>query len=708
MAATAQLAFTADKGKEVVIPEGLRIQSVPGQNEKPQKFETSVPIKAFGSLNEIRLHTVEPFILGAGSVEAIVKGINNGIAVGNYILVVGKERSNDPANENWDVRRITDVQVDSQNKTTTIKWKKGLGDKYAKPPSLPELFVFRLQTWPFGFNAPDWNFMPTDLRPQTDWKDDKLSEDKNIFLDSVYNTISPESWIALITTNPKKTDYQKYVEIYKVKDVIETTHSGYMLNSKVSRLTVEGENLSYFPVQETFIMAQSEPLVLAESRIKNLNAGKRLVLDGYYPDLEAGRNLILTGETADGSNDPGIEVAQVDRVDNDSEKMQTSLDLKDDLKKTYKIETVRIYGNIGRATHGEKIKNEIMGDGDSSNIFQSFSPNKPRVTFVPDSGKLHGSASTLKLRVDGVEWHEKRNFYGCEPKERIYTTSMDAEGKMTVHFGDGINGARLPTGRNNIVASYRQGLGREGNVKPRTLTTLLDRPVGLKSVTNPADAAGGDDPESLKDARRNAPNTVRTFERIVSLRDFEDAAREYPGVAKARASRKWDGEKQLVNLIVAGDNKKIDPATKKSLMEYLNARRDLNRALRVEDYDEVKIKVVTEIMAKVDYDEEKVRMKAIESLKDYFSFQNQDLGRPVHLSDIYSLLQKVEGAQAVRIIELMFRDYLTDLKRRGVKFHKEGDKENADLVQDHLFVYPKEIAVIDLEPDDVGIWKERP
>jgi hypothetical protein len=60
--------------------------------------------------------------------------------------------------------------------------------------------------------------------------------------------------------------------------------------------------------------------------------------------------------------------------------------------------------------------------------------------------------------------------------------------------------------------------------------------VGLKSVTNPAGAAGGADPESLDQARTNAPNTVRTFGRIVSLRDFEDAAREFAGVAKAHSS----------------------------------------------------------------------------------------------------------------------------------------------------------------------------
>src|SRR5215210_106896 len=153
---------------------------------------------------------------------------------------------------------------------------------------------------------------------------------------------------------------------------------------------------------------------------------------------------------------------------------------------------------------------------------------------------------------------------------------------MTVRFGNGIDGARLPTGRNNVVATYRQGLGRDGNVGPNTLTTLLDRPVGLKSVTNPTEARGGADPESLDEARTNAPNTVRTFGRVVSLRDFEDAAREFAGVAKARANLEWDGLEQVVRLIVAGDKgAAVTGETKKNLVKDLNSRRDANRKLVV-------------------------------------------------------------------------------------------------------------------------------
>ena len=49
---------------------------------------------------------------------------------------------------------------------------------------------------------------------------------------------------------------------------------------------------------------------------------------------------------------------------------------------------------------------------------------------------------------------------------------------------------------------------------------------------NPTAANGGADPESRDQSRTNAPNTVRTFGRIVSLQDFADQARQFAGWLK--------------------------------------------------------------------------------------------------------------------------------------------------------------------------------
>src|SRR5271167_1007623 len=71
VAAEADLAFILDKLKTVQIPIGLRVQSVPGQNQKPQKFETVQAISADAAFNQLAIfpqpHPDAPFAQGSTS-----------------------------------------------------------------------------------------------------------------------------------------------------------------------------------------------------------------------------------------------------------------------------------------------------------------------------------------------------------------------------------------------------------------------------------------------------------------------------------------------------------------------------------------------------------------------------------------------------------------------------------------------------------------
>ena len=107
--------------------------------------------------------------------------------------------------------------------------------------------------------------------------------------------------------------------------------------------------------------------------------------------------------------------------------------------------------------------------------------------------------------MNDVRWDEVPTLFGTRPQERVYALRSDEHGKAYVQFGDGDRGARLPTGSNNVRAKYRKGIGAGGNVKPDALAQLLDRPLGVKGVSNPLAASGGVDPETEDAARRIDP-----------------------------------------------------------------------------------------------------------------------------------------------------------------------------------------------------------
>ncbi len=103
---------------------------------------------------------------------------------------------------------------------------------------------------------------------------------------------------------------------------------------------------------------------------------------------------------------------------------------------------------MAAATHGET-QSEVLGGGDGSRRFQRFTLKQKPLTYVA-APTASGARSTLEVRVDGIRWDEVPSLYRPRPDARVYVTRLDDEGRVTVQFGDGIHGARLPTGQENV------------------------------------------------------------------------------------------------------------------------------------------------------------------------------------------------------------------------------------------------------------------
>ncbi|CAM5639300.1 LysM domain-containing protein OS=Streptomyces glaucescens OX=1907 GN=SGLAU_07255 PE=4 SV=1 [Streptomyces glaucescens] len=173
------------------------------------------------------------------------------------------------------------------------------------------------------------------------------------------------------------------------------------------------------------------------------------------------------------------------------DRVHTRFTLTARLAHRYRRETVRILGNVVEATHGES-REEAIGSGDSDRVNQTFALWQSPLTWLADDGPL-GARPVLEIRVDGVLWHEVDSLAGRGPTERVHITGTTADGRTTVTFGDGVHGARLPSGHENVRARYRFGTGKAANVPADRVTQPLSRPLGVTAVTNPRPATGGSD-----------------------------------------------------------------------------------------------------------------------------------------------------------------------------------------------------------------------
>jgi hypothetical protein len=321
-----------------------------------------------------------------------------------------------------------------------------------------------------------------------------------------------------------------------------------------------------------------------------------------------------------------------------------------------RTDSATLAGNVARASHGETVRDETVGSGDASAAFQRFKVQRKPLTYVP-GGSASGVDSSLVLFVNGVRWEEVPTLYGRPADAQVFEARLVEEGATELLFGDGVHGARLPTGRSNVTATYRTGLGVAGRVGAGALTTALDRPPGLLAVANPLAATGGADAETRDGTRRNAPRTVRTFGRAVSLPDFEDLVTASGEVAKAQATWTWDGLGRAIHVTVAAQaGGTFLPEDLRRLAAGLTAARDPNHPLRLANYVPVDVVVRAAVGVDPNRKQSEVEAAARGALLDALSFDALELGRPLGLSDVYRILQEVPGVAYVDVDELGFKD----------------------------------------------------
>ena len=334
-----------------------------------------------------------------------------------------------------------------------------------------------------------------------------------------------------------------------------------------------------------------------------------------------------------------------------------TLVLESDLQNVYDRATVSIYANVASSTHGETTS-EVLGNGDASRPFQEFTLRQSPLTYT-SANTPSGTASTLEVRVNDLLWHEVPSLYGRGSKDRVYMTERDDAGATTVKFGDGVTGARLPTGTANVKATYRKGIGLKGDVKAGQLSLLMTRPLGVKGVTNPIEAAGAADAQETRDAQSNAPLTVLTLDRIVSLRDYEDFARSYAGISKAMATWTWNVHARGVFVTVAGVEGATVSESSDLFTNLLSAMRksgDTNVPLQIKSYVPKTFKLAADIKVQEDYDPQVVRTQIEIALRQEFSFAARSFGQPVARSEVVAVIQSIAGVVSVNITKLFRTD----------------------------------------------------
>jgi baseplate J-like protein/repeat uncharacterized protein DUF346 len=413
--------------------------------------------------------------------------------------------------------------------------------------------------------------------------------------------------------------------------------------------------LASLPVRTTTAWVQSQQLELATIPVMDeIPAGTtQLMLDDMVLGLTPGQPVALNGTQSD---PPGVIANEILFLQSITHVAGfTVLGFTTGLQNSYIRSSVTINANVVLATNGATVQ-EVLGSGDGSQTNQSFTLKRPPLTYV-SAPTPSGIASTLQIRVNGLEWQESPTLYALTASDQEYIARLANDGTPTVTFGD--PAARLKTGQQNVNATYRTGIGLAGNVDAGSLSLLQSRPPGLRGVTNPLAASGAADPQNLANARTNAPLTVLTLDRIVSLDDYQSFTQAFAGIGKAQAVAVWSGTTRVIQITVAAANGDTILATDPLYQTLVNAIQLANDPVQnflVAGYQPLTFNLTAGILIdQPTYDPSVVQAAVITALTSAFAFANRSFAQAVSAAEILQLIQSVAGVIAVYLTQL----YLT-------------------------------------------------
>ncbi|MDI3385043.1 putative baseplate assembly protein [Streptomyces sp. B-S-A8] len=494
-------------------------------------------------------------------------------------------------------------------------------------------------------------------------------------LDTVYDRITVGSWVAV--ERPRKGKDPKDGGIpgdprlafvtTQVKEVRTAAYTEYGTTGRGTELVLADPWLDEYDVllshiRDATVHAAGEPLRMADEPLGEDVHGNELELAELYAGLQPGRTLIVSGERSDVPGTRGVtatEVVVLDRAEAAADPLppggapHTRLTLTTDLAYRYRRETVKVLGNVVAATHGEG-RDEPVGSGDSDRTNQTFALWQSPLTWLAADNPL-GATPVLEIRVDGVLWHEVDSLAGRGPRERVYISGSTADGRTTVTFGDGVHGARLPSGHENVRARYRFGTGRAANVPADRITQAVTRPLGVTAVTNPVPATGGSDADGPGLTRRTVPLAVAALDRLVSPVDYEDFARSRAGIGRASARELYDGRRRLLHVTVAGtDDVPIagadgDAAVLRALRSSLSEYGDPRLAVRVDVRELVLLLCAARVKVAPDHTWPVVEPRLRRALLRRLGFEGRELGQPAALSEVLAAAHSVPGVDYVDV-----------------------------------------------------------
>jgi fructose-specific phosphotransferase system component IIB len=360
---------------------------------------------------------------------------------------------------------------------------------------------------------------------------------------------------------------------------------------------------------------------------------------------------------------------------------------------------------ITRVTDEGEIEIQF-GAGVSSNADEELLPNPDNV-----GSSLYNATGNLNQGLDPSNFLYSKT-YGVAPANTTLS--------VTYRISKGVI--------DNVVA---QDLNKLANVVIETTDIGLDGDLFKEAkksiaVSNEVPAMGGKFEETMDEVRENAKAYFGAQARAVTREDYVVRAYAMPpqfgSISKAFVAPDFQIQTLLddgvftdtsvsnplaINFYVLGydSNKKlalINNATKTNLLNYMSFYRILTDAINIKNAYIVNIAIDFELVVKPNFNANEVLLNCIAKLKNYFAVDKIGINQPILLSDLYVMLDEVDGVQSVVRPNALGEGGLQIINKDGGQYSPR--KYNIKNATKKGIVYPpKDPSVFEIKFPDIDI-----
>ena len=308
-------------------------------------------------------------------------------------------------------------------------------------------------------------------------------------------------------------------------------------------------------------------------------------------------------------------------------------------------------------------------------VVASSANGLPNQTYVLSSSNADMSTISMSVTEEGVAttWVRYDTVQDIPQNSRGFSVLLAASGKVQINFGNRINGFIPPSG-STITASYTKSSGVDGNIGSNLITTITSTAPSYITIASSTSATGGTNGETAETLKSNITSYIRTQDRAVTLKDYEDITSSVNGVYKAVAtytpgsgSASGGASVILYGLPYVSDFLTLEATNTYSITVPSALRTDIVNRITPRSMLGVtpiaatsitldKLDIIASVKVSDGFVNSAVASNVTNAIDGLLSFDNTDFGKQIRKSDVYKAVMALNGVDYIEISEFKIKN----------------------------------------------------